>query len=78
QMKMFLTRIGFGSKAVITGDITQVDLPKPSLSGLRHAIALLRKIDGIQFTFFSSVDVVRHALVQQIIEAYEQPSEARA
>lgn len=72
QMKMFLTRIGFGSKAVITGDITQVDLPKPSLSGLRHAISLLRGIDGIQFTFFSSVDVVRHALVQQIIEAYEQ------
>lgn len=72
QMKMFLTRIGFGSKAVITGDITQVDLPKPSLSGLRHAISLLRGIDGIQFTFFSSIDVVRHALVQQIIEAYEQ------
>jgi phosphate starvation-inducible PhoH-like protein len=73
QMKMFLTRIGFGSKAVITGDITQVDLPNPNLSGLRHAIALLRDIDGIQFTFFSSVDVVRHPLVQQIIEAYELP-----
>lgn len=73
QMKMFLTRIGFGSKAVITGDITQTDLPKPSLSGLRHAIALLRGIDGIQFTFFASVDVVRHPLVQRIIEAYEQP-----
>ena len=77
QMKMFLTRIGFGSKAVITGDITQTDLPKPSLSGLRHAIALLRGIDGIQFTFFASVDVVRHPLVQRIIEAYEQP-ETRA
>lgn len=73
QMKMFLTRIGFGSKAVITGDITQVDLPKPSMSGLRHAISLLRNIEGIQFTFFSSVDVVRHALVQKIVEAYEQP-----
>lgn len=73
QMKMFLTRIGFGSKAVITGDITQVDLPKPSMSGLRDAIALLRNIEGIQFTFFSSVDVVRHPLVQKIIEAYEQP-----
>jgi len=73
QMKMFLTRIGFGSKAVITGDITQTDLPKPSMSGLRHAIALLRGIDGIQFTFFSSVDVVRHPLVQQIVEAYELP-----
>jgi len=77
QMKMFLTRIGFGSKAVITGDITQVDLPKPSLSGLRHAIALLRGVEGIQFSFFSSMDVVRHPLVQQIIEAYEQP-DARA
>ena len=73
QMKMFLTRIGFGSKAVITGDITQVDLPKPSMSGLRDAIALLRNIDGMQFTFFSSIDVVRHPLIQKIIEAYEQP-----
>lgn len=73
QMKMFLTRLGFGSKAVITGDITQVDLPKPAMSGLRHAIALLRGIEGIQFTFFSSVDVVRHPLVQRVVEAYEQP-----
>lgn len=71
QMKMFLTRIGFGSKAVITGDITQVDLPKKIISGLRHAIALLRPIEKIQFTFFTSVDVVRHPLVQEIIEAYE-------
>lgn len=71
QMKMFLTRIGFGSKAVITGDITQVDLPKHIQSGLRHAISLLRGIEGIQFTFFSSADVVRHPLVQQIVEAYE-------
>ena len=73
QMKMFLTRVGFGSKVFITGDITQVDLPRPTMSGLRHAISLLRGIDGIQFTFFSSVDVVRHPIVQQIIEAYEQP-----
>ncbi len=72
QMKMFLTRIGFGSKAVITGDITQVDLPKQVQSGLRHAIALLKGINGIQFSFFASGDVVRHSLVQQIIEAYEQ------
>ena len=72
QMKMFLTRIGFGSKAVITGDITQVDLPKQVQSGLRHAITLLRGIKGIQFSFFSSADVVRHNLVQEIIEAYEQ------
>ena len=71
QMKMFLTRIGFGSKAVITGDITQVDLPKHVQSGLRHAITLLKGIEGIQFSFFSSADVVRHNLVQQIIEAYE-------
>ena len=72
QMKMFLTRIGFGSKAVITGDITQVDLPKKHLSGLRHAITLLRDLKKIQFTFFTSQDVVRHPLVQTIIEAYER------
>lgn len=71
QMKMFLTRIGFGSKALITGDITQTDLPKKHLSGLRHAIALLKNIDAIHFTFFTSSDVVRHPLVQRIIEAYE-------
>lgn len=71
QMKMFLTRIGFGSKAVITGDITQVDLPKKHLSGLRHVITLLRNTPDIQFTFFTSQDVVRHPLVQKIIEAYE-------
>ena len=71
QMKMFLTRIGFGSKAVITGDITQVDLPKKQQSGLRHAITLLRDISDIQFTFFTSKDVVRHPIVQRIIEAYE-------
>lgn len=72
QMKMFLTRIGFGSKAVITGDITQTDLPKKHLSGLRHAITLLRNIDMIKFSFFTTSDVVRHPLVQRIIEAYEQ------
>jgi phosphate starvation-inducible protein PhoH and related proteins len=71
QMKMFLTRIGFGSKAVITGDITQVDLPKRIESGLRHAISLLQDIKGIQFSFFKSNDVVRHPIVQHIIEAYE-------
>jgi len=75
QMKMFLTRIGFGSKAVITGDITQVDLPKKDLSGLRHAISILRDIDAIRFTFFNSEDVVRHPLVQRVIEAYERNSE---
>lgn len=72
QMKMFLTRIGFGSKAVITGDITQTDLPKKTESGLRHAITLLQDIDEIQFTFFKSNDIVRHPVVQRIIEAYEE------
>ncbi len=72
QMKMFLTRIGFGSMAAITGDITQVDLPKNVPSGLREAIKLLRDIEGIQFTFFTSIDVVRHRIVQKIIEAYDQ------
>lgn len=74
QMKMFLTRIGFGSKAVITGDITQIDLPAKTESGLRHAITLLRDIPAIRFSFFQAADVVRHPLVQQIIEAYEQES----
>jgi phosphate starvation-inducible protein PhoH and related proteins len=72
QMKMFLTRIGFGSKAVITGDITQIDLPPKMESGLRHAITLLRSINAIRFSFFQAADVVRHPLVQQIIEAYEK------
>ncbi len=71
QMKMFLTRIGFGSKAVITGDITQTDLPKKVQSGLRHAINLLQNVDDIEFTFFKSNDIVRHPVVQKIIEAYE-------
>ena len=75
QMKMFLTRIGFSSKAVITGDITQIDLPHKTESGLRHAISLLHDIEAIHFTFFKSEDVVRHPLVQQIIEAYEQESQ---
>jgi phosphate starvation-inducible PhoH-like protein len=72
QMKMFLTRIGFGSKAVITGDITQIDLPKNEASGLRHAIAVLNEIKEIHFTFFQSHDVVRHPIVQLIVQAYEK------
>jgi len=72
QMKMFLTRIGFNSKAVITGDITQSDLPKNRASGLIEAKELLSDIDGIRFIFFSKRDVVRHKLVQKIINAYEQ------
>jgi phosphate starvation-inducible PhoH-like protein len=72
QMKMFLTRLGFGSTAVITGDITQVDLPRGQKSGLREATEVLREVDGISFTFFSARDVVRHALVQRVVQAYER------
>ena len=72
QMKMFLTRLGFGSTAVITGDITQIDLPRGQKSGLREAAEVLRAVDGISFTFFSVRDVVRHALVQKVVQAYEQ------
>jgi phosphate starvation-inducible PhoH-like protein len=71
QMKMFLTRIGFGTVTVITGDVTQVDLPRHTRSGLRHAIEVLRGVDGISFTFFTSRDVVRHPLVAKIVRAYE-------
>ncbi len=71
QMKMFLTRIGFNSTAIINGDITQIDLPNGKGSGLRHAIDVLANIPGISFTFFESGDVVRHPLVQKIVEAYE-------
>ena len=72
QMKMFLTRIGFNSKAVITGDITQIDLPAERTSGLIQAKNILQAIAGIKFVFFSKVDVVRHTLVQHIINAYEE------
>ena len=72
QMKMFLTRIGFSSKAVITGDITQIDLPTEKKSGLIESKEILQQIDGIQFVFFSKKDVVRHRLVQDIIKAYEE------
>jgi len=71
QMKMFLTRTGFGSTVVITGDITQVDLPRGQLSGLRQVTEVLRDVDGISFTFFSARDVVRHPLVQRIVSAYD-------
>ena len=80
QMKMFLTRIGFGSVAVITGDVSQVDLPRHIRSGLRHAVEVLRGVDGISFTFFTSRDVVRHPIVARIVrayEAFEQKDEAR-
>jgi phosphate starvation-inducible PhoH-like protein len=71
QMKMFLTRLGFDSQAVITGDVTQVDLPGGARSGLRHAEKVLTKIEGIEFVYFSHADVVRHPLVQRIVQAYE-------
>ena len=71
QMKMFLTRIGFGSTAVITGDVTQTDLPRNTRSGLRHVIEVLRDVEGISFTFFNAKDVVRHQLVQRVVKAYE-------
>ena len=76
QMKMFLTRIGFGSRAVVTGDITQVDLPIKQESGLKNAMRILDNIDTISFTFFSPKDVVRHPLVQRIVEAYESSDAA--
>ncbi len=72
QMKMFLTRIGFGSRAVITGDVTQIDLPQGSRSGLRHVIEVLKDVEGVGFTFFQARDVVRHQLVQRIVTAYEK------
>lgn len=71
QMKMFLTRIGFGSTAVITGDATQIDLPKGIQSGLTHAANILQGVDGMGFTWFANRDVVRHPLVQRIVEAYD-------
>ena len=72
QMKMFLTRIGFGSKAVITGDITQIDLPDGKRSGLKEARNVLKNIEGLEFASLSDRDVVRHPLVQKIIAAYER------
>ena len=77
QMKMFLTRIGFGSTAVITGDPSQIDLPRGQASGLRHAIEVLAKVNGISFTHFGAKDVVRHPIVQRIVEAYDVYESAR-
>lgn len=77
QMKMFLTRIGFGSKAVITGDITQIDLPRGTHSGLIQAQHVLAGVRGIAFTYFTAADVVRHPLVARIVEAYEKDAESR-
>lgn len=77
QMKMFLTRIGFGSKAIITGDKTQIDLPRGKKSGIKSAEYILRDVEGIAFQDFSSIDVVRHPLVQRIIDAYDKEDEKR-
>lgn len=77
QMKMFLTRLGFSSKAVITGDVTQTDLPEGKTSGLVEARTLLKDIKGIKFTYFSRDDVIRHPLVQEIIDAYEKMEEKK-
>ena len=68
---MFLTRVGFGSTAVVTGDITQIDLPSEKMSGLRHVLTVLKDVEGISYTFFNTKDVVRHPLVQRIVTAYE-------
>ena len=78
QMKMFLTRLGFGSKAVVTGDITQIDLPTGRMSGLVEAMKVVSKIEGISFIHFDDRDVVRHKLVQQIVKAYEAFTPAKA
>ncbi len=77
QMKMFLTRLGFNSKAVVTGDITQIDLPKGKTSGLKDAVKILKNIEGISITRLSGKDVVRHRLVQEIIKAYERSVEKK-
>jgi phosphate starvation-inducible PhoH-like protein len=77
QMKMFLTRLGFDSKAVITGDITQIDLPQDSTSGLVEVQTILSKIDGISFVYFNKSDVVRHQLVSDVIKAYEEYEDAK-
>ena len=77
QMKMFLTRIGFSSKAVVTGDVTQIDLPRDKMSGLKEAQRVLKNIDGIDIKYLSEKDVVRHPLVQKIIVAYEKYNKAK-
>eukprot|EP00456_Euglypha_rotunda_P067108 TRINITY_DN5799_c0_g1_i4.p3 TRINITY_DN5799_c0_g1~~TRINITY_DN5799_c0_g1_i4.p3 ORF type:complete len:148 (-),score=42.60 TRINITY_DN5799_c0_g1_i4:86-529(-) len=78
QMKMFLTRIGFGSCAVVTGDVTQIDLPRADKSGLKHAMRVLDGVPKISFTYFKKEDVVRHPLVQAIVQAYEEHEKREA
>lgn len=76
QMKMFLTRTGFGSTVVVTGDVTQIDLPKSTISGLRQVVEILKDVESISFSFFNAKDVVRHPLVQRIVTAYEAAEQA--
>ena len=76
-MKMFLTRLGYGSRAVVTGDVTQVDLDRGQDSGLIHVLKILRKVDGIGFATLQSIDVVRHGLVRAIIDAYESENSSK-
>jgi phosphate starvation-inducible protein PhoH and related proteins len=78
QMKMFLTRIGFGAKAVVTGDVSQVDLPRTQLSGLIDAERVLKRVEGIAITRLTSADVVRHPLVARIVDAYDKPQKPLA
>jgi Phosphate starvation-inducible protein PhoH, predicted ATPase len=78
QIKMFLTRVGFGSTAVVTGDITQIDLPNEKMSGLKHVLQVLKEVEGVTFTFFGAKDVVRHPLVQRIVMAYERYEKQQA
>ncbi|MBR5793005.1 MAG: PhoH family protein, partial [Ruminiclostridium sp.] len=78
QMKMFLTRLGFGSKIVITGDITQIDLPGDKVSGLKEAMRVLQGVEGIQICRLNDSDVVRHVIVQRIIKAYEEDEKNRS
>lgn len=75
QIKMFLTRVGFGSTVVVTGDVTQIDLPNERMSGLKHVLKVLKDVEGISFTFFGVADVVRHPLVQRIVAAYDRYEE---
>ena len=77
QMKMFLTRLGFNSKMIITGDVTQIDLPRGVMSGLKKALNILKDVSGIRFVYLTALDVVRHPVVQKIIERYESDESSK-
>ena len=78
QMKMFLTRLGFNSRMVVTGDVTQIDLPDGKRSGLKEAVRILKNVEGIRMVRFTEKDIVRHKLVQEIVKAYEKQEEERS